>query len=258
MARSNTGSTSNYLAVSGTPVTAVPATLACWFYAADVTANYNLMGVTTADAATYVALQVGGAVGGDPVRAIQENPPNLGIAVTSTGYTASAWHHACGVFSANNSRAAYLNGGGKGTETTSVPGGYTWADMSVGAFKGSSSSVFSPINGRVAHAAIWSAALGDDEVAALAKGVCPLRVRPQSLVCYWPLYGNGSPEPNYGRNGSTYNLTMNGTMAQADGPPASPLFGSAGRVVLAAPAAGSKAAPPGLFRRNRRFFRSAS
>ena len=41
---------------------------------------------------------------------------------------------------------------------------------------------------------MWDVALTDDEVATLAKGVCPLFVRPGNLLAYWPLIGNNSPE----------------------------------------------------------------
>jgi hypothetical protein len=49
-------------------------------------------------------------------------------------------------------------------------------------------------SGRVAEAAIWSVALADAEIAALAAGVLPYRVRPGSLLAYWPLWGQHSPE----------------------------------------------------------------
>jgi hypothetical protein len=45
-------------------------------------------------------------------------------------------------------------------------------------------------DGKVAEAAIWSAALTDAEVASLGKGVSPRLIRPQSLVFYAPLIRN--------------------------------------------------------------------
>lgn len=42
-------------------------------------------------------------------------------------------------------------------------------------------------DGLISEAAIWNVALTDDEVASLAKGFKPTRVRPQSLVFYAPL-----------------------------------------------------------------------
>jgi hypothetical protein len=48
----------------------------------------------------------------------------------------------------------------------------------------------------ISEVAIWDAALTADEAAMLAKGLCPLLVRPQSLVAYLPLYGRFSGEPD--------------------------------------------------------------
>lgn len=48
----------------------------------------------------------------------------------------------------------------------------------------------------IAEVGIWSAALDASEAAMLAKGLCPLLVRPQSLLAYLPLYGRFSGEPD--------------------------------------------------------------
>lgn len=48
-------------------------------------------------------------------------------------------------------------------------------------------------DGDIAEAAIWNVALSDAEIAMLAKGLSPLRVRPASLVSYVPMNGAASP-----------------------------------------------------------------
>lgn len=215
MARSNTGSTSNYFTNASTPVTGVPCTIASWFNVANVTTFFNLVALTDAGGNAYATLALAGDVGGDPVQAIQSDFGEV-TASTSAGFSASTWQHACGVYSATNSRAAYLNGGSKGTNSSSPPSsGHAWANTSVGAFKGSSTSVFSPINGSMAETAVWNVALTDDEVLSLARGVSPRLVRPTGLVAYWPLVGRFSPELDLGNTGA-YPLTMTGTMATAD------------------------------------------
>jgi hypothetical protein len=65
----------------------------------------------------------------------------------------------------------------------------------------------------VAEAAIWSRALDNDEIAALAEGFAPSCFK-TSLVFYAPLIGRASPEPDYARGN---NLTLVGT-ANADHP----------------------------------------
>jgi hypothetical protein len=78
-------------------------------------------------------------------------------------------------------------------------------------------------DGRIADFAIWSAALSTGEFAALAKGVSPLRIRPASLVAYYPLFGAGSAEPD--AIGQSGNLVLNGTV-QAAHAPVMPPFGA--------------------------------
>lgn len=51
------------------------------------------------------------------------------------------------------------------------------------------------MSGDVAHVALWNVALTDDEVASLAAGVSPLRMRRDALIAYWPV-GGQSPEPD--------------------------------------------------------------
>ena len=46
------------------------------------------------------------------------------------------------------------------------------------------------MDGQIAEAAIWNVALTDGEIASLAKGFKPTRIRPQSLVFYAPLIRN--------------------------------------------------------------------
>lgn len=47
-----------------------------------------------------------------------------------------------------------------------------------------------PFDGKIADVAMWSVALPDAELVALAKGVSPKRIRPGSLLYHWPLWTN--------------------------------------------------------------------
>lgn len=170
-----------------------PVTMACWFRADNITANHTLMclGVNaTANFARFLSAR--GDLAGDPVRASESGSVGADGASTSTSYSAATWHHACGVFSTNVSRTAYLNGGGKITNTTAVT--LSGIDRtSLGAqFHGGAASVF--LAGRLAEAAIWDVALTDVEISVLAAGYSPRFVRPASLLAYWPLIGDTDPE----------------------------------------------------------------
>jgi hypothetical protein len=216
VARSNTGGSANYLEFSGTPpVNAVPLSMACWFNVPDVTNYYALVAVLKfANAGTddYFSIGANGAGAGDPVFAEVANSAAYAGASSGTGYTANTWNHACGVFTANNSRSAYCNGGTVGNNSTNrTPVAGSIDRTQVGSFV-AQSGTFSPINGSIAEVGIWNVALTAAEVAELARGYSPALVRPQSLIAYWPLVGGYSPEISL-RGG--FPLTVNGTMPAA-------------------------------------------
>ena len=71
---------------------------------------------------------------------------------------------------------------------------------------------WSPFVGDIAEVAIWDVELDANEFAALHKGFTPDRIRPSSLVSYWPLIGKAATELDIvgGRGG-----TVTGTTAAA-------------------------------------------
>jgi len=80
-----------------------------------------------------------------------------------------------------------LNGGGNTTNTDNlVISGFT--QIGIGARYTDSWGGF--YNGDIAEPAIWNAALTAAEIASLAKGMTPDKIRPQNLVFYAPLVRN--------------------------------------------------------------------
>lgn len=219
MARNFNGTT-QYLSSASAVLAATPFTMACWFLTSDVTTDPVLMSIGVTGSANNIhALQATGSLGGDPVRATSKVTATSAAAATSTGYSANVWQHACGVWASATDRKAYVNGGSEGTNTTSrVPAGMN--STYIGASQGVSVSNF--VTGRIAEAAIWNVALNTSEIAALAAGVSPLRIRPNALVTYWPLFGVGDPEPD--RSNGGFHLTLNAAPTQADHAPVMPAF----------------------------------
>jgi hypothetical protein len=213
MARSNTGSTSNYLEFAGAALTGAPCTLAAWVYPGNVTSEMHVIGLTTTGGDNgFLLLTIDGSQPGDPVAAYSGGSA-YPQALTTAGFVANTWQHVAAVFTSASSRAAFLDGGNKGTNgTTSNPIG-TIARTTVGLYRGGSTG--GPFDGRIAEVGVWDVALSDEEVASLAKGFSPRLVRPGSLVGYYPLIGRYSPELDFG-NGGGRPLTITGTMAQAD------------------------------------------
>lgn len=178
---------SQYMLTSTTPVTAVPLTIACWANLPNVTTRYALMSVSDSGGDNnYFRLEAAGDVAGDPIRVSTVNTSTV-TAATSTSFTASTWFHACGVFAGVASRAVYLNGGGVGTNSSSLTP--TSIDR-IGIGVLAKSTLANHISGSIAECAIWNIDLTAAEAASLAAGFSPRLIRPANLVFYAPLVRN--------------------------------------------------------------------
>jgi len=170
---------SQYLERASAPVDAAPLTIAAWCYVDDSSAIHGIISLNSGvlTESFFIVSRTD-----RKLRAYTYTAAGGYSAETTTTFTDNTWFHACGVFAASDSRAAYINGGGKGTNATNVvPAGINTTTVGDA---GSGTIYFS---GAIAEAAIWNVALTDDEVAMLAKGFSPLFIRPQNLVAYWPL-----------------------------------------------------------------------
>jgi hypothetical protein len=177
--------TGQYHVTTTTPVTGVPITIAAWFNS-DNDADLQALATVCDSAGSLVhfGLVAQGGAAGDPIYAWAESVSTAGIAESTTGYTAGVWHHGCAVFTSTTSRAAYIDGGSKGTNTTNTtPGSIDRIGLAVRA----DDSPTALLDGRLAEVGIWNVALTDAEVAVLAQGYAPPCVRRQSLVFYAPL-----------------------------------------------------------------------
>lgn len=225
MARSNTGSTSNRAAVATVPITAAPGTMAMWFKPANLTSFQQLLYVINTANTSYFGIGYDGANTfglGDNVAYCEASLASVNqVGVSPTGGTANVWMHIAGVFNSGTSRTAYLNGAAGSVSTNSaVP--TTMNRTDIGHF-----AATNPLNGSMAEIAIWTAALTAAEILSLAKGASPLSVRPEQLVRYWPVFGNGA-EADVTRNQI---WTITGTLAkdkdnpQVSRPPHGPEIG---------------------------------
>ena len=211
--------TNNYLEIESSLGVVGPFTMACWAWLNNVTAVHSLMCVANGASDTeYYELAARGTDVGDPVAAVSRNG-TYNDATTSTGFTASTWFHACGVFSSTTSRDAYINGGSKGSDTvSSIPA--TLTRMSVGSLCRLNRTSY--LNGLVAHPCVWNVALSESEIAALAKGADPRTIRPESIRAYWPLWGDGAYERSESRR--VYNLLSTGATKSSNNPPVITLY----------------------------------
>lgn len=216
MARTFDSSISNVLTrASNLGITAVPLTIAAWVRTTSTSGDrlIGCIGINGGGTTHQFGLYM--PSGSRVIRAAVANGGGSDFAVTSAAATDSTWAHACGVFASDTSRAAYLNGGSKGTDTANrVPAtSIDTVGVGVGVI---STGLAGAWVGDIAEVAFWNVALTDDEVASLAKGVSPLLVRPTSLVAYWPILGNDSPEQDRWKN--KYDLTVSGSLPKASHP----------------------------------------
>lgn len=163
-----------------TPVTAVPMTLACWFYSTNTAQQ------------TFVSV---GISGGTHRCMIQRNTTsqvsanavgNISVVSTFTGSTivTNTWNHACGVFASNTSRTAYFNGSAATTNTSTVTQN-AFDDLRIGARWATTLGV--GMRGLLAEVGVWNVALTAGEISSLADRINCSKIRPESLVFYSPL-----------------------------------------------------------------------
>ena len=188
MARHFTSESSQYLGIALPVATSAPVTMVAWFNCDSIAANQVILCISDYSGGQYgewFMLNVNSA-GAKPVQAQVFDQNTVRTASTSTGLTVGQWHHAAGVFAADNDRAVFIDGGSKGTNTVAAsPDGVSHTAIGINWRDGLPYP--DPFDGSIAEAAIWNVALLEAEVALLAKGLCPLFIRPQNIAGYWSL-----------------------------------------------------------------------
>lgn len=208
----------------GTPLVGqnTPYTFACWFSATSYPASASY--ICAYQVSSSQAFRIGES--GGNMYAQQYDGSSAGTSLIARP-AAGAYHHLAGVFTSSASRTVYLDGVAGATNTTAVienwtPGSMFLATDGVGGF----------LNGALAECAIWNVALDAGEVLGLAKGVCPMNIRPQSLINYWPLFANdGTTEIDRWRTGVSAGLTATNGPSKTDHPRVYYAFGPLNRSV---------------------------
>ncbi len=174
--------TNQYISSPITLPAITPVTLAAWCKPDGFTAVRSVLSVnnTASNGRHVLYLDTAAKLSAQTAYSIY-----AGQATTTATATVSTWTHCAGVFSSATSRTAYLNGSASTADTTNV----ALAAVDTAAIGVTRVNIgwVTFFDGNIAEAAAWSAALDAAEIAALAKGVSPRLIRPQSLVLYAPL-----------------------------------------------------------------------
>jgi hypothetical protein len=198
-------------------LTAKPLTLACWYKPTTSNAAAALLSLLASGTANRV-FQIGVNASGVPFVNERGNAGAVGAA--GSALTNGSWAHIAGAMNAGTTggRVPYLNGVAGTTSTASVGTPPVPDRTTIGADTPSVAGTYTEFaNGIIAEAAIWNVLLSAAEIAALSRGVRPLRIRPGNLKFYAPIWGTGSPEPDY--TAGQHPLTLTGAPAVAAHPP---------------------------------------
>lgn len=188
MAR-GTFSTSNYLVTGSAPVSSYPYSMGCWVRTSQNTANETIICIS--DAAgdiDYMRIYAAGATAGDPI-AYQLRRSGSTTVTTGNGFSLNTWHYVLVTSAANNDHTVWLDGdvANKGTSSSTRNFASGADNFGIGALTRLTVAV--PLTGFVSDAAVWNAVLTDADAVALANRTSPRRVKPQSLIGYWPCGG---------------------------------------------------------------------
>ena len=190
MSRLFDDASSEALNIDQAVVTAVPFTVSAWMRTNDLTPEQTVFFLGDSGAINnFLTLGMLDSANGNVIR-FQARSGGAVNADTSTGASVNTWHHVCGVAAAANDRRVFIDGGSMGANGTNrTPLGVN--RTSIGR-----EGIPTPVmffSGNIGHVAVWNVALTDDEVATLAEGISPLKVRRDSLIYYVPINGQ-SPE----------------------------------------------------------------
>jgi hypothetical protein len=183
MARVFNGST-QYLSASSTLLTNEPIDMTVLANADAATGVYTALSLGNSGAATGIyASNMRGDVASDPTETIkQSDAATNGIARTSTGFTAATWHALGSTFISDTSRATFIDGGSKVSDTTNVADP-TPDYITIGASRRSALANY--FDGSIAEAYILDANMSDAVHASVALGYSPIWSAPLGNVRGW-------------------------------------------------------------------------
>lgn len=200
---------SQYLSGASTLLTNEPIDMVIYGYCGSSTAYQVALNLGNGGGASgnYDVVWAGSA-GGDPISCLKQTDGAVnGQADTSSGYSTNTWFLGASTFISNTSRAAFINGGSKGTNTTSITDP-TPDNIAIGASLNSSASVY--FNGRLAEAYVISANMTDGQHGTAGKGVSPFWLVPASKIRGWYHCFN-NPNNSVTTTGNYPHLTATGS-----------------------------------------------
>lgn len=109
------------------------------------------------------------------------------VAVTGATAVGTNWRHLSCVYTPSTRLEAFMDGASHATNTSSIIAAIHSGTAPLAVGMVSFASLNNCWDGLIAEAAVYNAALTAAEIASLAKGMTPDKIRPQNLVFYAPL-----------------------------------------------------------------------
>jgi hypothetical protein len=182
MAYNFTPTNSQFLSTPIAVVSGVPVTMVCWYYRTSSAISQTYVSIGNNSSTNILSITHGS---NNFISALSNDGINGNATHVYPDSSVNVWHHACAVFYSANLRRMFWNGisSGSGTTLSNVSNQNI---TTIGA-RYSSGVVGSYSNANIAEVGIWNIGLTDEEIASLAKGITPDKIRPQNLVFYAPL-----------------------------------------------------------------------
>lgn len=175
----------SYAYIPGALLSAAPITISAWVRPTSVANLTEILSICSADSGNYFSLRLNA----NQIQAVARS--NTSRTATSTQVlSTNTWYHVCAVFASSSSRAAYVNGGNKGTNTQSSTPSVVGGETTLAGLGGSSNGDY--YSGDIAELAIWNVALSDAQVLMLSLGLEPTFVAPSNIAAYLPLLNHSS------------------------------------------------------------------
>lgn len=193
MARDFASASSEYIENASAIVADAPFTVSFWGNIDGVASNEGWFSLSsTSDPDDQHTIMTLSGTPNVRSRSTSDTGGSFTSAAAPSAMSAGSWHNIVGLWTSTSSRTCYIDGSGGTADTTAITGMATLNVTGFGRLSDSTPSSY--INGMMAECGMWNVALTAAEIASLAEGVSPLFIRPASLVGYWPLIGNDSPE----------------------------------------------------------------
>lgn len=201
-----------------------PLSINAWVMNNNVTADHAYIGKFSANSKDYILFM---DLSGPTHTVTYEFFTRAGsseLSRVSTGTNSAVndtWQHLVGTYLFNDSEGVdlFLDGveqGNSPVDTTNQTAD-TVGQNTLSVINGIDSASGKDHDGKIGEIAIWQIRLNDNHKLALSHGVPALVVSGTKPTLYSPLWGNESPEPNWGTVGGTGTVT--GATKAANNPP---------------------------------------